>query len=347
MKIIIIILRKFRCQYPSSSVTRLYLQRKEGGRGLINIFNLCRTQEENIRNKFLCSNDDLIKSVIRADEGYTPLNLSCHAFVIPKKELKPWKENILHGKFPNLLDEDHIDRSASLQWLADGSLYPETEGFIMAIQNRIIRTKNYEKHILKLNVTDKCRRCDCMGESIEHIMAGCPTLSENAYLGRHNQVAKLIHQQLGIKYGLLDTKTPPYYKYQPVPVVESGKYILYWDRPVLTDRTIAYNRPDILLIDFNTSSGILIDIAVPLTHNIKRTEAEKKNKYEELAWQIKEIWKLDRVSIYPLVISVEGVVSNNFNKNIEKLGLPNTILKHAQKATILQTCHIVRKFLNN
>ena len=108
-----------------------------------------------------------------------------------------------------------------------------------------------------------------------------------------------------------------------------------------------YNRPDILLIDLNTRSGTLIDIAVPLTHNIKRTEAEKKNKYEELAWQIKEIWKLDRVSIYPLVISVEGVVSNNFDKNIEKLGLPNTILKHAQKATILQTCHIVRKFLNN
>ena len=107
-------------------------------------------------------------------------------------------------------------------------------------------------------------------------MAGCPTLSENAFLGRHNQVAKLFHQQLGIKYDLLDSKTPPYYKYEPVPVVESG---LYWDRPMLTDRTIAYNRPDILLVDLNTRSGILIDIAVPLTHNIKKTESEKRNKY--------------------------------------------------------------------
>ena len=116
---------------------------------------------------------------------------------------------------------------------------------------------------------------------------------------------------------------------------------------MLTDRTIVYNRPDILLVDLNTGSGILIDIAVPLTHNIKKIESEKRIEYEELAWQIKDIWKLERVSIYPLVISVEGVVLYNFNKNIEKLGLPNTILKHAQKATLLQTCHIMRKFLNN
>ena len=112
-------------------------------------------------------------------------------------------------------------------------------------------------------------------------MAGCLTLSENAYLGRHNQVTKLIHQQLGFKYGLLDTKTPPYYKYERVPVVDSGKYILYWDRPVLTDRTIAYIRPDILLVNLNTRSGILIDMAVPLTHNIKKTESEKRIKYDD------------------------------------------------------------------
>ena len=31
----------------------------------------------------------------------------------------------------------------------------------------------------------------------------------------HNQLAKLVHQQLGIKYGLLDISTPPYYKYDP------------------------------------------------------------------------------------------------------------------------------------
>ena len=48
-------------------------------------------------------------------------------------------------------------------------------------------------------------------------------LAETAYLGRHNQLAKLVHQQLGIKQGPLDTKdTPPYYKYCPAPVLENS-----------------------------------------------------------------------------------------------------------------------------
>ena len=34
-----------------------------------------------------------------------------------------------------------------------------------------------------------------------------------------------------------------------MPVVENTKVILYWNRPVLTDKTVNYNRPDILLIN--------------------------------------------------------------------------------------------------
>ena len=56
-----------------------------------------------------------------------------------------------------------IDKNASLIWLKTGHLYPETEGFVMAIQDRVIRTKNTEKHIIKNDVVDKCRKCDKAG----------------------------------------------------------------------------------------------------------------------------------------------------------------------------------------
>ena len=229
----------------------------------------------------------------------------------------------------------------------DGQLYPETEGFMMAIQDRVIRTKNYEKHVLKMNIEDRCRKCGQIGESIEHVMAGCPALANTAYLGRHNQLAKLIHQELGFKYELLDRKTtPPYYKYNPQPVVERGNFILYWDRPIVTDQTIDYNRPDILLINQGEKTATLVEIAVPLTHNLKKTEAEKMAKYEELAFQLKSIWKLERVVIVPIIISAEGVISKKTTKNIEKLAVNKNILRVGQKAVLLQTCHIVRKFLN-
>ena len=56
----------------------------------------------------------------------------------------------MHGRFPALLNEEKIDKAASLTWLINGQLYPETEGFVTAIQDRVIRTRNYEKHIPKL-----------------------------------------------------------------------------------------------------------------------------------------------------------------------------------------------------
>jgi hypothetical protein len=75
-----------------------------------------------------------------------------------------WKSKILHGKFPKVMQEDWVDRSASLKWLQDGYLCPETEGFVMATQDRVIRTDNYQKNILKLDIADKFGKCGKAGE---------------------------------------------------------------------------------------------------------------------------------------------------------------------------------------
>ena len=69
-------------------------------------------------------------------------------------------------------------------------------------------------------------------------------------------------------------------------------------------------------------------------------------KYEELAFQLKSIWNLERVVIGPIIISAEGVISKKTTKNIEKLAVNKNILRVGQKAVLLQTCHIVRRFLN-
>ena len=78
-------------------------------------------------------------------------------------------------------------------------------------------TKNYKKHIFKdrtvLNV--KCRLCGQKAENIQHILSGCVKLAGNDYLNRHDQVAKIIHQKLARKVGLVKD-TVPYYKYDPI-----------------------------------------------------------------------------------------------------------------------------------
>ena len=69
-------------------------------------------------------------------------------------------------------------------------------------------------------------------------------------------------------------------------------------------------------------------------------------KYEELAFQLKSIWKREIVVNIPIIISAEGAISKKTTKNIEKLAVNKNILRVDQKAVLLQTCHIVRKFHN-
>lgn len=303
-----------------------------------------------MRSYFYNSTSPLLQVIINTDEAYSALDLSNRAKVTEiftdAEEIETWKNKTLHGRYPTALCDPAVDEDSSLLWLKDGYLHIETEGFITAIQDGVIRTRNYEKYILKSRGTeDICRKCKLVGETIEHITAGCGALANNAYLGRHNMVAKIVYRQWAIKYGLV-TNPPPYYKYSPDAVLENHRYVLYWDRPIITDRTVDYNRPDLILIDKDSKKATIVDIGCPLTSNLQKTEIEKVNKYQNLAIELKHTWQLEEVKVVPIIISVTGIVSKSFSKHIEQLSLPKILLREIQKAAILQTCHIVRKFLN-
>lgn len=344
------LLTKFRAHHPGAAVERLYLPRGSGGRGLINIQDLCRKQESQMREYFVTSENLLLRRISAADQNYTPLNLSDRGFNISFKTKEQtqqnWKEKVLHGKFPHSISQPNIDKQRSLNWLEKGFLYPETEGFMIGIQDGVIRTRNYEKHVFGKGIEDRCRKCQAVGETIEHVIAGCPALAQHSYLGRHNQAAKIIHQQLSIKYGLIKDP-PPYYRYTPEPVLESREHLMYWDRPIKTDKTTDFNRPDLVLIEKHKKRAVIIDVACPLTSNIQRTETEKVTKYENLAIELKRQWKLTEVRTIPVVMSATGVMSSNLSRGMEQLELPTTIINDIQKAVLLQTCHIVRKFFTS
>lgn len=215
----------------------------------------------------------------------------------------------------------------------------------MAVQDKVVRTKNYEKNVLNMNVLDRCRKCSNPGETIEHITGGCPALANNAYLNRHNQAAKILHLQLALKYKLITERTP-YYKYSPSPVLESRETLLYWDRPIITDKTIDHNRPDILLIDKTNKRALIVEVGIPLSHNLIRTEQEKAAKYKNLEFELKRLWHLKEIKTVPIIMSVEGLCTKQLRPNIESLGLPNGLAILIQKAVVLQTCYLVRQFLS-
>jgi hypothetical protein len=131
-----------------------------------------------------------------------------------------------------------------------------------------------------------------VGETIEHVIPECSSLSESAYLRRHNQLGKIIHQHIAIKCKVLDRNAQLYDRHMPEPVLESANMILYWDRFTITD-TIDFNRPDVVLINIGNKRTFLIDTTGPLTYNLPTTEAEKIKEYENLVPEINHVWKLN------------------------------------------------------
>jgi hypothetical protein len=51
------------------------------------------------------------------------------------------KQKSLHGRYFKELEQPEINIQASHAWLKKSNIHPETEGFIFAIQDRVINTK--------------------------------------------------------------------------------------------------------------------------------------------------------------------------------------------------------------
>jgi hypothetical protein len=90
--------------------------------------------------------------LVSADKGYTPLNLSDNVIsdiVEPNipDTIANIKQKSLHGRYFKELEQPEINIQASHAWLKKSNIHPETEGFIFAIQDRVINTRNYKKHI--------------------------------------------------------------------------------------------------------------------------------------------------------------------------------------------------------
>jgi hypothetical protein len=122
-----------------------------------------------------------------------------------------------------------------------------------------------------------CRRCRKEPEMIQHITAACEQLAPTECIKRHDGVAKVIRQKLAEATELIGDNCP-YYKYEPANVLENDNFKLYWNRSIITDKTIPSNRPDITVTNKKTKNTFLIDIAIPNTHNLAKTITEKQNK---------------------------------------------------------------------
>ena len=97
--------------------------------------------------------------------------------------------------------------------------------------------------------------------------------------------------------------------HNPAPVLENDLHKLLWDFNIQTDHQIPARRPDLLIINKKKrESAKLSTLLFRQDHRINLKESEKKDKYLDLARELKKLWNM-KVTIMPIVIGALGTVT--------------------------------------
>ena len=132
--------------------------------------------------------------------------------------------------------------------------------------------------------------------------------------------------------------------HNPAPVLENDSHKLLWDFNIQTDHLNPARRPDLIIINKRKRICKIVEFAVPVDHRVNLKESEKKDKYLNLARELKKkLWNM-KVTIVPVVIGALGTVTKGLLTGLEDLevgGREETI----QTTALLRTARILRRVL--
>ena len=136
--------------YPSDDVDRLYVSKKEGGRGLASIDDTVDASIQRLEDNTEKRERELI-TTIRNDTN----NTIDERMTTTRKQ--KWEGKQLYGRFKLLIN--NISHQKTWTWLRKGNLKRETESLLTAAQDNAIRTNHIKARIDKTQQNSKCRLC--------------------------------------------------------------------------------------------------------------------------------------------------------------------------------------------
>jgi len=84
---------------------------------------------------------------------------------------------------------------------------------------------------------------------------------------------------------------------------------------------------------------------VPADARVEEKEQEEMDRYQDLARELKRLWKVE-TKVIPVVVGALGTVTKSLEKNLKKAG-SNVTVELLQKAALLGTSRILRRVLNS
>jgi len=325
--------------HPQSDVDRLYLPRKAGGRGLLQVRQTVEEEKRALNDYINSSTEKALKEVAKEEL----LKVQDTKAEYHKQELKTrierWQSKALHGQYIKDI-EGKVDCDNTWNWLTNGELKKETEGFILAAQDQALRTNAIKARIDNTTEDSKCRLCKEKEETVDHLVSTCSKIAQTDYKERHNKVASMLHWNLCKKYHL--PAAEKWWEHKVEKVLQNEEAKILWDFKIQTDKHLAHNIPDITVVE--KKQVWLVDVAIPGDSRIQQKEVEKITKYQDLKIEVERLWER-KATVIPVVIGALGAIPRDLTKHLNTLGLDRITPSQLQKAALLGTAHILRKYL--
>ena len=319
-----------------SDVDRLYTKRCDGGRGLTSVHDCIQIEEVSINLYRHKSTRPILHKEVAEETSAKQARDA-----IQNQHRDNWRKKPLNGQYLQQLEEG-IDTERTFSWLTKGGLTIEAEGFITAAQDQSLPTRSLLKIYNKVN-SDRCRLCGKHAETVLNILCECPHLAQTQYLERHNQVARYVYWKIVHRYEAAN-ETWHWTNHQPPRVLENESIKILWDCNIYTDMKISARRPDIVLINKSTKTGLIIDINCPHDARVCTNEIGKMEKYTDLKIELERVWGTS-FEIVAVVIGCLGAVSKKISNHLAKLGIHHSEIHMLQRMVIWSSCRILRKYI--
>ena len=331
-----------RIYVEAAAIERLYLPRKELGRGLISIDNRIESsvlnfwtylnkttlsEVKNSRKRVIMKNEEhrnsrISRSFAEASTKYSTCNV--HAVKKAQKAslFKSISKKKTHSLCMNNFHRHGVSQKASAVWLRKGNISPQTEGSLTLLQDRNLFWLNDER----------CNTCS-VTRNVDHVATRCRRLVSHEYKRRHDEATRCIALKLSRMYSF--TKTRRVRNFRVGDILENERAKLYFDVHIKTPVYIKHNRPDIVVIDKAKRQALIIEVGISSDHEIRRVEKEKFDKYLLLADEIQTEMHLKEVKILPIVITWDGMMLRRSADNMK-------LLMTETEAAYIQTCILKR-----
>ena len=151
-------------------------------------------------------------------------------------------------------------------------------------------------------------------KNTSRLVSGCPELAKTEQIHCHNKAAAHMHWKICKEFGIEVKEW--WYEDEPTTVTENDSVTILWDMPIHTDRTIAVNRPDIVLKNKKDKTCLLIDMTVPLNTNTSVKTTEKLTKHKDLKIEVERMWELK--TTVPVVMGDLGTIKKDMERILQQ-----------------------------